>query len=165
MGWTQVPLAKAAWVQIPQLSLRYPPLDSGRRGNKPRHSWHRLFLSYGAFTHAHAVGEIAEIVATGHHVKSPHQAPPLSVLCAGGMGTIVYILGRSLCPDLHLLTYFTFVDVQPTEDYGDQCHGLQIAVNPLAKRSGAGRGGTGASLSSSAETFWLPFLLSVSAWF
>jgi hypothetical protein len=37
-GWTQVPLAKAAWVQIPQLSLRHPPLGSAQRGYKPGHS-------------------------------------------------------------------------------------------------------------------------------
>ena len=36
---------------------------------------------------------------------------------------------------------------------------------PLAKRSRTGRDGTGASLASSAEAFWLPCLLSVSAWF
>jgi len=37
-GVAQVPLEKAAWVQIPQLSLRHPPLGSARRGDKPGHS-------------------------------------------------------------------------------------------------------------------------------
>jgi len=38
-------------------------------------------------------------------------------------------------------------------------------IAPSQKRSGAGRDGTGASLASSAEAFWLPFLLSGSACF
>jgi hypothetical protein len=36
-GWNQSPLAKAACVQISQLSLRHPPLGSGRRGDKHAH--------------------------------------------------------------------------------------------------------------------------------
>jgi hypothetical protein len=36
---------------------------------------------------------------------------------------------------------------------------------PFARRSGMVRDGTGASLASSAEAFWLPFPLSGSAWF
>ena len=36
---------------------------------------------------------------------------------------------------------------------------------PLTRRSETGRDGTGASLASSAAVFWLPFLLSGSAWF
>jgi hypothetical protein len=38
-------------------------------------------------------------------------------------------------------------------------------IPPSQQRSGARRGGTGASLASSHEAFWLPFLLSGSAWF
>jgi hypothetical protein len=47
-----------------------------------------------------------------------------------------------------------------------RCSPIGISFHcPITRRMGAGRDGTGANPASSAEAFWLSFLLSGSAWF